>query len=254
MSAKGPRTWIHSQSAELTVVFCQIGGESDARDPQAGRTGGGSLEAVVRGREKTSPSGLGAERPPQRRRRQCDLAQRPGRVETTQHADTAAPDTPNNAKHSGVSSVVIHAVCIYKTAQHELHIQDTTTRTPTCARCSCFSRAFLLPAFHCVSLCEVARGRTVASEAPSTESPRAARCEVRCLFVVAISFVPFMCSQVNGEHAGAGGSDDSDSSFATNVLASLWPWPRVTTTQPQGDTRWPGPGEWSEEKKTKSHT
>ena len=108
------------------VVFT---GESKTRDPQDTR-----VEANVWAMRGMTHLRDGAERPPQTRRRHCDLAQRPRRVKTTQHADTAAPDTPNNTKHIGVSLthsltqvLCSHAACTRKTAQHE---------TPMCTRCS----------------------------------------------------------------------------------------------------------------------
>ena len=67
MCAMGPRKWIHSESAEHTVVLCQLGGESEALDHQAGRTGGGNRP----GARDNTPLRFGAERSPQRRRRQC---------------------------------------------------------------------------------------------------------------------------------------------------------------------------------------
>ena len=85
------------------------------------------VEADVRAVRGTTPLRDRADGAPQWRPRQRRLAQRPGR-EKEKHADTAAPHTHNNTKHSGVSSVCSHAACTRKTAQHE---------TPTCARCSC---------------------------------------------------------------------------------------------------------------------
>ena len=79
----------------------QLGGESKTRDPQAGHTDGD-----VRAVRGATPLGDGADGPPQWHPRQSHLAQRNGR-EKEKHADTAAPHTQNNTKHSGVSSVVL---------------------------------------------------------------------------------------------------------------------------------------------------
>ena len=60
------------------------------------------MEADVRVMRGTTPLGDGADGPPQWRPRQSHLAQRPGRKKA-KHADTAAPHTQNNTKHSRVS-------------------------------------------------------------------------------------------------------------------------------------------------------
>ena len=58
------------------------------------------------------------------------------------------------------------------------------------------------------------------------------------------------------EHAGpprGGVRDGSTSGFATSGCPSPWSWPRVTTTQPQGDRRWRGPGRRWSPSSTKCH-
>ena len=60
------------------------------------------MEADVRAVRGMTPLSDGADGPPQWRPRQSRFAQRPRR-EKEKHADTAAPYTQNNTKHSGVS-------------------------------------------------------------------------------------------------------------------------------------------------------
>ena len=119
------------------------------------------VEAVVRAARGMTPLRGGADGPPQRHPRQSHLAQRPGR-EKEKHADTAAPHTQNNTKHSGVSSVVL---------TRSVHTQDSTTRNShVCAvQVSPFLRSSSSPAIHRVSLCEVVRSR---ADGPPQRHPR----------------------------------------------------------------------------------